>query len=1271
VDPDQGVKAYQAVPVNGRLVPIALPPSPALSKFQRPAFGNGRYYVTGPGVVLAYGSPVALPLNCTSPMDFGEVLIGSSSTMTVTCNALISTRITSLTVGSPYYNATFANISKTVLAAGQTLTFPVTFNLKQYTPGNSNAGTNLTPGVKSGSITLNTVNGVTGYASIMPISITGQATSSSAVPNLNPLQVAFSPIVVGSASASLGSESTVVLANLGKTAMRIIGYAYTTENPLEADAEDFTNVTSSGGLSTLDSNGFFTSPALPPVGTSIESTSSLIIDLDFVCNVLGDHFTFLVVWTDGGMVFTMLTGSAHSSPIANVYYSMNGDDWTQVPDSIDTSAETVTNIDFGIYTGPANKEIIIKVENVGGSDLIITKSKPPVGSILGAVNPDGDLFEGLTISPGQSSTGSVFFQPGFVQLNSDPVYYSNPWTLNLNDLTWGVHALNFTAELVGAQVGPVKADGTRRFKWLGCYKDSTNSRIEAASTASTNNSNGYCQQVAVNQKAVFAAVEYMDECWYGRNIPSASLLASDANCQGGYLCTGDPTQVCGGVGGYAGIWYDTTGYFPQNNSLAPNFLPPSNKASVNGYTYAGCIADATNSRALSTGKGASSTRTVEDCSVLCTGYAYFGVEYGTECYCGNSIGSSGVTMPASGCNMACGGNPLELCGGSSRLSLYALNGTGVPSASSTTSQSSTTAASTTSTAAPTATSVPLSCPASNATIYTSANNESFLLECYIDHYGGDLSMVLASTYQQCCEACSTTTSCIAFSWIPGDSSPCYMKSVLGEGQVNNLVWGARMTSSSTSTSATTSSSSTTSSYTSSASSQSSTTTSTSTSSATAAATSLSCPTSNATYYVTNGQTFILECYVDHSAGDLSMVRVSSYAACADSCANTASCVAFSWQPGINNPCYMKKAVGAGLTNNGIWGGQVAHLTTSTSSTSTYASSSSTSTSTSSSSSSSMTSVASSSSTSSSMSTSTSTTSSSSSSTMSTSTSTSTTSTSSSTSSTSSSTSSTSSSTSSSSTISTTTSTTSSTSSHTSSSTSSTSSSVTPPTSTSSTSTSTSTTSSATSSSVPSTTPDWAYIGCANESTTSVRALSGTTSLRASNMTVEMCQAYCSSKKLPLAGVEYKTECYCGITLGQGSTLGQTGCNLPCGGDGSEICGGMSRLSVYRNSTFPVPRVVQSVGSLTLRGCFIDSSNARVLSGYAYSSSTGMSVETCAGTCMGKGYTVAGVEYGTQCYCGNSIPGSSSLAAESDCLAMLCPGDLSEYCAAGSRILVYA
>jgi len=46
IDPDAGIRAYYAVPVNGKMIRIPLPASPSVSKFQRPAFGNGRYYLS-------------------------------------------------------------------------------------------------------------------------------------------------------------------------------------------------------------------------------------------------------------------------------------------------------------------------------------------------------------------------------------------------------------------------------------------------------------------------------------------------------------------------------------------------------------------------------------------------------------------------------------------------------------------------------------------------------------------------------------------------------------------------------------------------------------------------------------------------------------------------------------------------------------------------------------------------------------------------------------------------------------------------------------------------------------------------------------------------------------------------------------------------------------------------------------------------------------------------------------------------------------------------
>lgn len=45
---------------------------PGTTKFTRPVFGDGRVYMgTTQGYFYGFGSPVNLPLNCSSPYDFG------------------------------------------------------------------------------------------------------------------------------------------------------------------------------------------------------------------------------------------------------------------------------------------------------------------------------------------------------------------------------------------------------------------------------------------------------------------------------------------------------------------------------------------------------------------------------------------------------------------------------------------------------------------------------------------------------------------------------------------------------------------------------------------------------------------------------------------------------------------------------------------------------------------------------------------------------------------------------------------------------------------------------------------------------------------------------------------------------------------------------------------------------------------------------------------------------------------------------------------------
>lgn len=61
--------------------------------------------------------------------------------------------------------------------------------------------------------------------------------------------------------------------------------------------------------------------------------------------------------------------------------------------------------------------------------------------------------------------------------------------------------------------------------------------------------------------------------------------------------------------------------------------------------------------------------TIEQCVSICRtqGFAYAGTQYRTQCFCGNAYGRSGA---ANNCNMACGGNPAQMCGGSWANSVY-------------------------------------------------------------------------------------------------------------------------------------------------------------------------------------------------------------------------------------------------------------------------------------------------------------------------------------------------------------------------------------------------------------------------------------------------------------------------------------------------------------------------------------------------------------------------------------------------------------------------
>ena len=53
-----------------------------------------------------------------------------------------------------------------------------------------------------------------------------------------------------------------------------------------------------------------------------------------------------------------------------------------------------------------------------------------------------------------------------------------------------------------------------------------------------------------------------------------------------------------------------------------------------------------------------------------SGYAFAGMQYGYECYCGNSLPDRSLHRPSSDCNMPCSGDDSQMCGGYWRINIY-------------------------------------------------------------------------------------------------------------------------------------------------------------------------------------------------------------------------------------------------------------------------------------------------------------------------------------------------------------------------------------------------------------------------------------------------------------------------------------------------------------------------------------------------------------------------------------------------------------------------
>ncbi|KUJ08648.1 WSC-domain-containing protein [Mollisia scopiformis] len=155
----------------------------------------------------------------------------------------------------------------------------------------------------------------------------------------------------------------------------------------------------------------------------------------------------------------------------------------------------------------------------------------------------------------------------------------------------------------------------------------------------------------------YAGLEYYGECFCGASVNGPQVNESFCSDP----CAGDTSEICGGTD-YVSVYQDPT-------------YPVENNSTISDYKPLGCYTDLTDTgRTLPWQQSQlnASSMTVESCLFACKdgGYAFAGVEFGQQCFCGVVLGNSTSKVDLSECNTPCTGNSSESCGDAALLNLY-------------------------------------------------------------------------------------------------------------------------------------------------------------------------------------------------------------------------------------------------------------------------------------------------------------------------------------------------------------------------------------------------------------------------------------------------------------------------------------------------------------------------------------------------------------------------------------------------------------------------
>ncbi|KAL2760534.1 hypothetical protein ACRALDRAFT_2095766 [Sodiomyces alcalophilus JCM 7366] len=200
---------------------------------------------------------------------------------------------------------------------------------------------------------------------------------------------------------------------------------------------------------------------------------------------------------------------------------------------------------------------------------------------------------------------------------------------------------------------------------VGCQTEGTGARaLDGPSYASgTEMTLEACAEFCEGYR--YFGTQYSAECFCGNRLHDTSLPAPLSECP--MLCSGNPSEYCGGP--------DRLTLYRNDDipSEEPDPEPRQPAFAGDDFVWLGCWTEpvAAGARALDGPTTASDDMSNEVCAEFCDGFAYFGTEYGRECFCGDEIHEGSEELDEEECNMRCSGARDEFCGNSNRLSVYA------------------------------------------------------------------------------------------------------------------------------------------------------------------------------------------------------------------------------------------------------------------------------------------------------------------------------------------------------------------------------------------------------------------------------------------------------------------------------------------------------------------------------------------------------------------------------------------------------------------------